>query len=208
MELFRAYVERRSADHQANLDRKAEIIATITPEAGCVVPIDVFERAGSELAMIQILEELDPIIQDLLGFCENQPEGKNQLSELRLLLKIDDGRAPRDSAQIERQWQIEQRWVEAYLEMQDSKEYRSEDLLSKQIAEGLPAAIQIGPRQVLNHWKDKKKREPWQAKWAKEIEGRAKLFAATTKQPAKDAKAEKKAAAGKPKKSEYRKHNL
>jgi hypothetical protein len=156
MELFRAYVERRNADQQASLNRKAEIIATMTPEAGCNVPIDAFERAGSELVMIQILEEMDPIIQELLGFCENQPEGKNELSELRFLLKINDGHDPLASSQTERQWEIEQRWIAAYLQMQDSNEYRPENQLSKQIAESLPAAFQIGPqrigpRQVLNH---------------------------------------------------------
>ena len=95
--------------------------------------------------------DLDPIIQELRRFCENHPEGKDQLSDLRLALKIGDRHAPDDSASIERRWQIEQRWIAAYLHMQDSKEYPSENKIATQIGD----SMKVSSRTALNHWKER-----------------------------------------------------
>lgn len=180
-------------------------MAAMTPDPCCGVPIDVFEAVSSELVMIQILEELDPIINDLLRFCE-QPkrDDVDPAVQLNSALRIGKHHAPNDSFNVETRWAIEQKWIDAYLAMQDGGDHKSVDKIAQEIAK----SMSITKETARNHWNAKKKREPWQANWAKQIEDGAKLRVTREKQLAKDAKVTKKAGASKPKKSVYRKNNL
>ncbi|CAG2136051.1 hypothetical protein [Cupriavidus numazuensis] len=174
IELFRAYIDRRKADQQANLQRKTEVIEALNPTGGTGIPVDAFERLTSELTMLQILEELDPVIKDLLRFCMNPGLGGDQLPNLRSALRIGgDGHAPSDSEQAERKWAVQERWIGAYLTMQETGIYRSQNDIARDIAK----ALGVSQRTAINHWTDKKLAEPWQASWALSIEMRAKTRA-------------------------------
>lgn len=156
IELFRAYVDRRNADQQANLKRKAEIIEALNANTG--VPFDVFDRLTSELTMLQILEELDPVINDLRRFCANSGPGNDQLPNLRSALRIGDGRAPSDSETHERKWAVQQRWIDAYLAMQESGDHRSQNDIAKDIAK----EFGVSTRKVIGDWAEKKLADPLQ----------------------------------------------
>ena len=165
IELFRAYVGQRRAVRQAKEQRKSEIIKAM--EAG--LSPEAFEQAASELLEMRILEELDPVIEDLLKFCKNPGQKDDQLPNIRSALRIGVRRAPSDSEKAERKWAIQQRWIDAYLAMQETGAVRSENSIADEIAKDFG----VTRRTAINHWNDKKKAEPWQEKWASEIAQRA-----------------------------------
>ena len=183
IELFRAFVERRIADRQANLDRKAQVIATITPKAGVGVPVDVFERARAELTALQILEEMDPIIKDLLKFCESAYPQDDQLPQLRSALRIGNQHAPDDSRKIDKKWAIQQRWIDHYLAMQSARKHVSQNLIARAIAK----EFGVSPRTAINHWQEKTRSQTWQLRWARDIELHAKARSAIVKKFGTDA---------------------
>ena len=164
VELFRAYVQRREADKQVNRQRR-ELFEGRLPTPNKGVSHKEFDEAATELLWMDILDELDPIIQDLLKFCEKQIPVDDQLPNLRSALRIGKGYAPSDSLLPETRWRIEQRWVDAYLKMSRDGEYFSETKIKADIA----SCEGVSESTALNHWKALKKREPWQAKWATEI---------------------------------------
>lgn len=171
VELFRAYAERRAADYQRNKEAEKRINDRLSNFGKTGIPIREFEELCTERLRLQILEELDPIVGDILAFCESETEGDQQLRVLREALRIDRGHSPYDSALAEKRWEIEQRWIGAYLSMQDSLTYRSENDIAKEIAN----LAGVSQRTAINYWSDKKNREPWQKKWAKQIANVAKL---------------------------------
>ncbi|MFK4442885.1 hypothetical protein ABH944_002994 [Caballeronia udeis] len=199
MELFRAYVEHRAATSARDEQRVHEILASFDGLA-----LDLVGERRVELLRLQILNELDDILRALLVFCGNQPKGKDQLSELRLLLQIDKGRAPVDNRETQRRWAIEQQWVDAYLAMQDDGEYLSENQIAQQIAK----RMSVSSRTAINHWSAKKKREPHQALWAEGIEAHANRRGILAKERLNKERSKRKAATSKPKKSDYRKRVL
>ena len=168
IELFRAYVERRAADKDCNQEKHAKLLHRLNGSNG--VPFKEFEEIGTDLLRLQILDELDPIIRDLLTFCDNQPKVDDQLVNLRSALRIGKGHAPIDSSRAEIRWKIELWWINAFLQMGDTNIYRSEN----DIAEDIVNVFGVSKSTAFNHWRDKKEREPWQAKWANEITRRAK----------------------------------
>ena len=169
-ELFRAYVERRAADKDCNQEKHAELLRRLNGPHG--IPIKEFEEAGTDLLRLQILDELDPIIRDLLTFCENQPKVDDQLVNLRRALRIGKGHAPIDSSMAEIRWEIQRRWINAFLEMQDTRHFVSENQMAKQISKALGVSVST----AVNHWREKKVVEPWQKRWAAEIAAAAKRF--------------------------------
>jgi hypothetical protein len=161
MELFRAYVEQRRATRQANSDRKAEIIQAMSSG----LSIEASRQADGDLLEIRILEELDPVIEDLLKVCAGKTQGNERLVELHSALRIGDGRAPSDSTQTEYKWAMQQRWIDAYLIMQETGIFRSENSIADEIA----ADFGVSRSTAINHWREKKKAQPWQGQWASEI---------------------------------------
>ena len=170
IELFRAYVQRRAVDKECNQEKHTELLQRLNSSNG--IPFKEFEEAITDLLRLQILDELDPIIRDLLTFCENQPIVDDQLVNLRSALRIGKGRAPIDSSRAEIRWEIELRWINAFLEMQDTKHFVSENQMAKQISKALSVSVST----AVNHWREKKAVEPWQEKWAAEIAAAAKRF--------------------------------
>lgn len=168
IELFRAYVERRRADKATNLERKRQVLATLTPSPGCGVSSEAYEQAASELVVIQILEELDPVIKDLLKFCTTTKKYSQdeQLVQLRAALRIGDTKAPDDAARIERKWKVQQAWIDAYLEMQKSLKFRSQNAIAKEIAN----ECGVSQSSAIQHWNAFKKTLPHQASWTERIE--------------------------------------
>lgn len=163
IDLFRAYVERRDADRQTNAKIYAETLKRMESPSG--LPSEEFECASLTILRHRILEELDPVIKDILKFCENQPPVDDQLPNLRSALRIGKGHAPIDSIRIKIKWEVQQRWIAAYMTMQDTRVYVSANKLAANIANetGISAATAI------NHWNEKLASEPWQGKWAQEI---------------------------------------
>lgn len=194
IELFRAYVEHREATKTEDRQRAEAILTSLDG-----LSLNVLDKQLSELLRLQILEALDPIIRGLLDFCENQPEGKNQLSELRLLLQIDQGRGPNDNKDTQRRWAIEQLWIDAYLKMQETGQFRSEN----EIANDIARQMSVSSRTAKNHWDSMRKREkvPLQARWAKQIADRLKPLTARQKAGLHSAIAELAGSANEPQKA-------
>lgn len=164
MELFRAYVERREADEDLNREKRSQLEAAF-PKAGEGIPVEEFTRLTAELLRMSILDELDPIIRNLLQFCENQPSVDDQLVELRRALRIGKGTAPNESKAKERSWHIEKEWISAYVNMSETREFRSVDAIANEIAN----AMNISITTAKNYWNKKTRREPWVERWANEI---------------------------------------
>jgi hypothetical protein len=162
VDLYRAYSQRRKADQRIWSGRRAQIIAKMEGAAG--VPTAEVNALVSELIMIDILSELDPIVRSLLNFCKRTYAQDEQLSNLRSALRI--GRSsPHDVKRLRNQIRAVALWSRAYSDMHKKKTYQSESVIAKQIAEKL----HINSRSAIRYWHEFKKREPWQAEWIDQI---------------------------------------
>lgn len=163
IDLFRAYLERRKADNEKNEKWRLSHLDNIpSANAESVFGANIF---------LNILDALDPAIQDIVRFCQDPGPVDDQLPNIRSALRIGKHRAPSDAEKEKRKWHVVSLWIQAYLKMQACQSgYKSETALKKEIA----SEAKVSESTALNHWKDLKKREPWQAKWAKEIAKRAK----------------------------------
>ncbi len=164
IELFRAYIERRTADSQRNTEKEQQIIERMNNPSGN--PPDEYEEMTLELLRLHILKELDPIIKDLLTFCQKPPLDKDdQLPNLRSALRIGRGHTPSDSSRVEKQWEIERLWIKAYRDMETTRIYRSEEQILAEIAK----AAGVGKTTALSCWRSLKEREPQQLKFSENI---------------------------------------
>lgn len=163
IDLFRAYLERRKADHEKNEKWRLSHLDNIPfADADSVFDANIF---------LCILDALDPAIQDIVKFCEAPGPVDDQLPNIRSALRIGKHHAPSDSEIEKRKWHIVSLWCQAYIKMESHQDiYKSETALKKEIA----AKAEVSESTALNHWKELKKNEPWQAKWAKQIATRAK----------------------------------
>jgi hypothetical protein len=100
--LFRAYLNRRKADRQQDETRKRSLEAK-REEAKRGRTRRFTEDEAVELLRLDILDALDPVIDDLLMVCkvceEGKPNSNEILTELRSALRIGRGRSPCDAAQ-------------------------------------------------------------------------------------------------------------
>lgn len=178
--LFMAYLERRSADKEAARALEKHLIEQM--ESSSLSP-ESFAHASAELLWLGILRELDPIIKDLVRFCEAPGPVDDQLPNLRSALKIERGHSPYEAELAEQRWEVEYRWIQAYLKMGEERQYRSQNDIAGEISQ----AVGISKSTAINYWRNRKKLEPWQAEWAKQIEGMARLagqHSKKAKQPA------------------------
>lgn len=169
-ELLRAYVQRREADKENTKTRWEELLGLISVP-GTGLPPGQFYDVRREMLWLRILEELDPIIQDLLAFTESETHQDYQLSVMREALRINKGRSPYDNRLAVQRWDVERRWINAYLNMQETSQYRTENVIAKEIAKA--SGVSIGT--ASNHWKGLRQREPWQAEWADQVAGMARV---------------------------------
>lgn len=159
--LFLAYVARRKADAKSNANRRAVLIQESESGAGW----DRHHVIADELLMLQILAELDPLVSDLVTFCNAPGPVCDQLVNLRSALRIGKGHAPSDSAVAVRVWAICTEWVKAYGQMESDKIFLSENAIAEKIAQ----KIKVSRSTAINHWRELKTSQPAQAKWASEI---------------------------------------
>lgn len=167
IELFRAYLERRKADKDKNDEREKELnfARSQVGHIGHWVSLQEVEGIRNELVWLHVLSELDLIVDGILQFCENMPHEDDQLRNLRKILRIAKGNAPYDSALTEKQWEVEQLWVTAYLEMQKSRKFRSQSRIAAEISQ----QTNVSKTTAINHWKNLMKRLPLQEEWANNI---------------------------------------
>ncbi len=167
MELFRAYTERRNADKQENDSHLFELIKEI--EGGTT--LDRFAAVANELVMLNILNELDPVIADLLKFCNNSGPGSEQLVNLRSALRIGKGHAPSDSAAEMLKREVQAQWIAAYNEMEAEVVHISENCIADKVAK----ATGVSRATAISHWRALKSIAPSQARWALQIANRARI---------------------------------
>ncbi len=166
--LFRAYIKHREANQKNYDQRKKALIKNC--ESG--LALDEFEKNLAEVLLLNILEELDPIIRDLLTFCKNPGKPDDQLPNLRSALRIGKGHSPYDSDLKEKQWEVEMCWITAYLTMQDDRIYRSQSKIADEICQKLG----VSKSTAIKHWKDFCEKLPHQQKWAERITSIAKAM--------------------------------
>lgn len=168
IELFRAYIERREHDRKRTQERKSNLLQRM--ESG--LPTAEWDEISSEFLHYRILEELDAVIGDLLRYCEKPPSGKDdQLVNLRSALRIGKNHSPYDAKLAETRWLCEQGWIDAFLRIAETGKFESQASIAKRLA----ATFGISKSAAITYWRGKSEREPWQARWAKEITDRAKL---------------------------------
>jgi hypothetical protein len=142
-------------------------------EAG--LPTAESNAARAELIMLHVLADLDQVVRAVLSFCDKPGAKDDQLSKIRAALRIGRGSSPYDTELRRQQSTAVKHWIAAYNHMQKTAAYQSERTIASQIAK----VMGIGTRTVTRYWQQLKKREPWQAKWAKQIAQSARSAEAT-----------------------------
>lgn len=132
--LLRAYVKRREADRDEIYLRCVKQIEFLQKE-----PATSVEREATlkSLMMEFILAKLDPVIQDLLKFCEAPGPKDKQLEALRRALRINRGQSPADIRSARRRERALHRWSVAYREMARTSVLRSDRSIAREIAKKL-----------------------------------------------------------------------
>ena len=161
IDLYRAYIESRESGKHVSQNKRDLILTKFNKG----YPIVEYSELAAELIQLEILDELDVVIGDILSFCENMPDGDNQLKALRDALKIGKFHAPNDTKLTHSKWACLSAWILLYLERQDKRLHMTQDQMATQIA----LKLGISKTTALNHWSGLIKAEPWQAEWAKQI---------------------------------------
>lgn len=163
IDLFRAYVARRNADQSISRERAARLIAQLESESG--LSPEAHDAAYAELIMLHILEELDPIMAELVSFCDLPPGKDDQLAALRSALRLGKGRTPADAKRTWQRWRAIPLWIEAYDAMQKTCTNRSD----RDIAREIGRKLGVDWRTALRHWEEFGRRATWQAAWVSHI---------------------------------------
>jgi hypothetical protein len=161
-DLFRAYLNRRDADRQkanARREEKAAMLQTAPPLGAD------YMAALNELIMSHILEELDPLIRDLLNFCDSPQPVDDQLPDLRQALRIGRGQSPHAIALARQREDALLQWNAAYQHMHNTMTLQSDRAIAHEIAEKLG----ITPRAAWGYWDQLKKAAPSIAESAQQI---------------------------------------
>lgn len=161
VDLYRAYIESRESGSHVSQNKRDLILTKFNK--GCRI-LEYCELVA-ELVRLEILGELDVVIGDILSFCENMPDGDNQLTALRDALKIGKFHAPIDTKLTHSKLACLSAWIMLYAKRQAMRLHMTQDHMATQIAHELS----ISKTTALNHWKGLINAEPWQAEWAKQI---------------------------------------
>jgi hypothetical protein len=167
--LLQAYLKSRRAVQKETKTRKENNLITLLTAP----PLRAkWNAAIDELVMFNVLDELDPIIRDLLKNCEDQGEdqgvGGDPLKALRGVLRIGRGRSFSDVAKITRRQLVVGYWVSAYRTMDYSETLKSERVIADEIAK----EVGISRRTAFNYWQQEKKSRPSIGSYAKETRDR------------------------------------
>lgn len=146
LDLFRAYIGRRNADKQRNEERRLELEARL-PGPGLGIPIPEFEDITTDLLRLRILNELDPVIEDILYAIENPVSADGMLADFRKALRIDDGRALNDIETKRRKQLVISLWWRAY-EAMPRTGWRSQ----RAVADSVATESGVSTRTAINHW--------------------------------------------------------
>ncbi|UTH72240.1 hypothetical protein [Chromobacterium sp. IIBBL 290-4] len=167
--LLRAYAARRETDKSESAARLQAVIAEITPEPGGSIAIDVFERLHAEMVRLMILDELDPLIKDLIKVISNQGlSGSDLFTELRAALRFGKGHTPSDAQTREKVRKIQAAWVQSYIKMEETGIYETEHAIAKRIAPENGFSV-ASAKNYLN----KLMEDPIQERWIEQIIERA-----------------------------------
>lgn len=120
---------------------------------------------------LNILDALDPIVRDIVKFCDSVGPTDDQLVNIRSALRIGKGKAPHDADLQRKKWIVVAHWIDAYNKMEAGSPHQSETQLKKDIA----TLAGVSQTTALNHWKEFKLKNPQQERWAKHISDRGKI---------------------------------
>lgn len=158
--LFRAYINRRAADEQKNGTRETAIKSKL---AGWKVE-DGYTEDMAESVMLEILKELDPIIRDLLKFCEDPNSADDTLPKLRGVLRIGKGLSPYDVDLDRKEKHGVYLWYRTYVAMENGEiPFKSMSATAKDIAKELEVSV----RTAFNYWERAKRERPLFTEWGK-----------------------------------------
>ncbi len=148
--LFRAYLDRRAADSlktECQVKRSEAALRDASPLS------HEYISALEERLLLRILEELDPIIRDLLCLCDEPVAPEKQLRVLRRALRIGRGRSRQDVESMRRRESAIEQWEAAYRTMLSTGTAKSERAIAQEIANRLG----ITSRAAWGYWADLKK---------------------------------------------------
>jgi len=198
LHLYRAYTKRRKADAEIVKARREKLASKLEGNLSSWKPSDGPDSLTAwqvkdgyipelaELLMLDILDSLDPVIEELLRFCESrrtsalspQPAPGQLLSKLRKALRIDARRSPAKAMQLMRKNHSIYLFYSSYLAMnsEDDPTFKSERAIAREIER----KTGINWRSAVRHWKQAKHDNLAFAHLAREASARAARLGAAT----------------------------
>lgn len=180
--LFKAFMQWRDATSDERLTRRREILDAFESPEG--VPLLGFEALTNELLAQNILDRLEPIIGDLLDFCESKLETNAQLTALRDALRIGRFHAPSDTKTKESKIKCVSAWISEYGAIERTAVWQSETAIARGIEKRFKGEISY--KTALIYWHDFLRDNPWQTQWLEAV-----LFPAKLRKNAKKPRIEK-----------------
>lgn len=161
--LFQAFILWRNATVASATERKAAILAEMESAPG--MPIQGFEAASTEFLGLDILENLTPVITDLLDFCGSDMDDNAKLTALRDALRIGLFHAPSDTKTKETKRKCVALWIAEYGALERDAAFVSETAIARRVGK----QCHVSYKTALTYWHNFLKEAPWQAKWVKQL---------------------------------------